>query len=461
VSGRDSLHLVGVLLALPLIACSTSGDGVPLPNLQGVEEPVADAVERARAAVIEAPSSAKAWGKLGDRLRLHNWSAEAAFCYRKAEALEPDEFMWPYLLGHALAASDPRGAALAFATAVEHDASYAPARIHYARVLVRMGRAEEARQQFEAAGRIDPRLPQSWIGLGQLALADGDYPTARTRLEEAMSLNPRNGQIHRALAQTYLGLGNPKRAEFHGERAAALPGTIKLPDPRLEQADSEMSIGSVAHNRAGRQLERQGRLDEAAEHYRKAIEIRPEIPEPRVNLGMILAQQGQLEDAIAQYQEALGIHPEFADAWFRLGRAQERLGRLKQATDAYRETLRINPDHGEAHYRLGSVLAGEGLSVEAATHLAEAARILPGRAAIHMNLGIALARQGKFEPAVENLSIAVRIDADNADAHYNLGAILAELGQPEPAARHFREVLRIRPQDVQAAHALSQVTGGG
>jgi tetratricopeptide (TPR) repeat protein len=148
----------------------------------------------------------------------------------------------------------------------------------------------------------------------------------------------------------------------------------------------------MAHINLGKEMSRQGRLDEAEAHFSHAATLRPDNDKARYDLGVVLSRQGRAQEAI----------------------------------EAYIEALQINPDHSEAHNNLGNVLASLERYEEAALHFSEALRIVPGHAEIHNNLANALASQGRFDDAIESYTEALRIDPDNATARQNL-AIVREL----------------------------------
>jgi len=69
----------------------------------------------------------------------------------------------------------------------------------------------------------------------------------------------------------------------------------------------------LAHNNLGETLARQGHLDEAIAHYRKALEIQSDCILALNNLGQVLARRGRPEEAIAQYHKALKIQPDYLE----------------------------------------------------------------------------------------------------------------------------------------------------
>ncbi|MBW1895285.1 MAG: tetratricopeptide repeat protein, partial [Deltaproteobacteria bacterium] len=96
----------------------------------------------------------------------------------------------------------------------------------------------------------------------------------------------------------------------------------------------------------------QGRLEEAAAGYRKALTIKPDYVEAHSNLGTVLIAQGRLEEAAAGYRKALAIKPDFAEAHNNLGNVLIEQGRLEEAAAGYRKALAIKPDFVEAHSNL-------------------------------------------------------------------------------------------------------------
>ena len=62
----------------------------------------------------------------------------------------------------------------------------------------------------------------------------------------------------------------------------------------------------MAHYNLGTTLAAGGRIDEAIEHYRKALEIKPGYAEAHVNLGNAMAARGRMDEAIEHYREGPG-----------------------------------------------------------------------------------------------------------------------------------------------------------
>ena len=91
-------------------------------------------------------------------------------------------------------------------------------------------------------------------------------------------------------------------------------------------------------------LGKTGKLEEAIDHFQKALQLKPDIAEAHNNLGVVLAKIGKLDEAVEHYQEALQIRPDYAEARINLGNALRTLGKLDEAIEHYQKVLQIKAD---------------------------------------------------------------------------------------------------------------------
>jgi len=70
----------------------------------------------------------------------------------------------------------------------------------------------------------------------------------------------------------------------------------------------------LSHYNLGSALEKQGRTEEAIEHYLKALRIRPGYVDAYNNLGVSLFSKRDVKGAIASFREALRIKPDYSRA---------------------------------------------------------------------------------------------------------------------------------------------------
>ena len=70
----------------------------------------------------------------------------------------------------------------------------------------------------------------------------------------------------------------------------------------------------MAHFSLGNALAVQGKVEQAAAHFRACVESRPDYAPAQKNLGMALCRLGRREEGIAHLKEALRLKPDYEDA---------------------------------------------------------------------------------------------------------------------------------------------------
>lgn len=301
------------VVALVLAACgdTSPAEEIQLPSLAEVEAEVVEAITAAHEALLREPGSGKAWGRLGDQFFAHDFTAEAARCYSRAEELDPESFLWPYRLGLSWIKDHPELAAAPLERTLSSLDNYAPAHVVYANVLVRLSRDDEAIEHYTRASQLDPADPKSETGLGMLYIARSDFESARRHLEQALARDERHVEAHVAIAQVYLALGMDKKAQRHAELSRSLPQSSlewdAIATPNLPPT------GARARTRFGRHLEEQKRPEEALEQYRAALRSNPDYYLARRSLALLLVAQGRRDEAIELLREAERANPSFEE----------------------------------------------------------------------------------------------------------------------------------------------------
>lgn len=200
----------------------------------------------------------------------------------------------------------------------------------------------------------------------------------------------------------------------------------------------------------GVQYRQQGRLDEAVDVLRRALEHGPGDAQALSELAHALRWQGKLDEARSAAARAIEIAPALASAWFNLGAVQLEQGEAAQGIESYRKALQLKPDFAEAWSNLGGALAASGDKSGEIDAYRRAIGINPQLAPVWSNLGDALREAGQIEEAVAACRRAVELDPDSAAAWNNLGNALCEQGEHEEAVRVCERALQISPQLAEA-----------
>jgi Tfp pilus assembly protein PilF/2-polyprenyl-3-methyl-5-hydroxy-6-metoxy-1,4-benzoquinol methylase len=201
------------------------------------------------------------------------------------------------------------------------------------------------------------------------------------------------------------------------------------------------------HYSLGNAFRLQSKMDEAAAHYQRALVLKPNFAEAHNNFGNVLRRQSKLDEAAAHYQRALTLKPNFAEAHINLGNLFQDQGRADEAESQYRRALALNPDFAEAHSNLANVLNRQGKLDEAVLEYQRALALKPDYAEAHNNLGTALQNQGRTAEAVGHYRRALTLAPDNAEAHCNLGKALMDAGDSVEALKAIQRSIKIEESE--------------
>lgn len=180
------------------------------------------------------------------------------------------------------------------------------------------------------------------------------------------------------------------------------------------------STSSIAHTAIATVYYKEGRTNDAVDHYLRAIALDPASTEVMNNLGVAFAKQGKLADAITYYERAVRARPAYYEAYNNWGTALAGLGDLQGAIERYKRALAIKPDYPDAQVNWGNALVRLNQPADAIPHYEAAVASRPNHVDAHTNWGVALARQSRYDEAVEHFRAALALDPDNAEARQYL-----------------------------------------
>ena len=210
---------------------------------------------------------------------------------------------------------------------------HASARAHLGRVLLGLGRVEEARLSLETSLALAPYASDTCFDLANVLYIQGQHADASVHYQKTVELAPGH-------AEAWYNLGVTRSIEKRVDEAIACYQEALRLRPNYQDA----------HNNLGTLLQATGRMHEAVEHYRRAGSV-----ESSYNLGLWLQQQDQPEAAEAEYRSVLDRRPDHPEAHNNLGNLMLGLGRSDEALASYRRAIELNPGHTEAQWNLGLV----------------------------------------------------------------------------------------------------------
>src|SRR5258708_7844161 len=143
--------------------------------------------------------------------------------------------------------------------------------------------------------------------------------------------------------------------------------------------------------------------------------------------------QGRYQEAAAEYRKAIEKNPAALNLHYRLGRAllleSHQSANLQAARKEFEAELALNPSDAVAEYQVGQILVAEQ-NPAAARHFERAAELNPDFA----EPLIALAKI-KPDQAIPLLERAVKLQPSSESAHYSLMLAYRNAGRMEDAQR--------------------------
>ncbi len=167
-----------------------------------------------------------------------------------------------------------------------------------AEVYLKMGRLEEALDQYAQAVAKDPKNEGLRVRYASALLLKNQPQRAAQVLEEGHRQKPLGAEGWYTLGQAYLALGQPKNA------GVALENAVALAPLRFPQAYAHL----------GRIYMELGDYPKAKSRYTVAVKLDPQNPEYRLGLCLANEKLGDREGARYQCQEVLRLRPGLKEA---------------------------------------------------------------------------------------------------------------------------------------------------
>jgi tetratricopeptide (TPR) repeat protein/tRNA A-37 threonylcarbamoyl transferase component Bud32 len=272
---------------------------------------------------------------------------------------------------------------------------------------------------------------------------DGNLDRAITLFDQAIAKDPEFALAHAGVSAAYWQkYVNTNDAAWTTRAIDAGLEALRL-DPR--QADVHVALATAYHGL--------GRTPAAIDALDQALALQPNNDDAHRLLGDIHAAAGRTDEAVAAYERAIAIRPNYWQNHNRLAVALLRAGRYKDATASCVRVTELQPDSAIGFNNLGVVGMMEGDLALAERSLTRATEISP-RASNLSNLGTIHYWNGRFADARRAYEQAIALRPDSMDIRRNLGDALSRLGESAAAEAEYRialegaaNALKVNPRD--------------
>lgn len=276
----------------------------------------------------------------------------------------------------------------------------------------------------------EPGHPLSYLKLSSQLALDKQWPEALAIVSAGLAVLPDNNLLLGQSVRMHIAAGRFKEALAQTEqRLAHRPG----------DAFAYVLRGEI--HAAGKDWAA------AEQDYRKAMELKSDVPDTAIRLARILLFDRQEERVIKETENLIGAPSATMAQFLLLAELYAQTGRRSQALTVYERALKKFPESwvvmNNLAYYLASSEKPEAETMARAEKLAAQARLLaPGNPSALDTLGWIALKQGKMVQARTALSLALAGNPDNPEVNYHFGMYLLQDGKKEEARSFLERAVR-------------------
>ena len=383
--------------------------------------------------------------------------ADAEAELRKAIALNPDQAEWHFNLALTLEAAGRDAEALA---SYEHAIGLLPEEVEplvaAGVVCNRLGQHRRAIERLERALSLDRTLETPYPQLMEAHLRLGDHDEVEATFYLAqLELPEPSAACFAVMAESLIIRETWERAEWCLKRALQL-------DPSLPRLRARLGAIHAAT----------GRPQRALQLYLRDLRDDPGSIETLMDYGELLLSLGRLPDAAEKFRRVLELEPANVDAHHRLGRIAVIARRWEQAYLEFELVMRLDATYPQIRLDVAESLLGRGKRGEARGALSEELEAQRAReeqrealpvgdfgevqeVAYRRRLGELLLQAGRPRPAADQLHRASLIARDDVGLLRSLALACFLAGDRDGGTHASRRVLRLDPDCVRSLHNLA------
>lgn len=335
---------------------------------------------------------------------------------------------------------------------------------HYrqAETFANQQRFDEALHEYQKVIELDPMLPQAYLGLGNIYLAQFEFDTALETYTQAIELKLQLPEIYCNRGIVYTKQGAYEKAVADFQQALTIdtdytPARFELGFVYQQMGHYAKAVREYArvlpqrqgdlalHHNLGRCYSRLGQVEAAARQHEIAQQIRefqdaldlaqqqirekPDNPDGYMALAKIYADHNQPAQAFEQYKAAILKDASLMEAYDAVATLYIQYQQRGKAVPVYKTAVGVNSEYIKGHLMLG-LLYQRSNEPKASEHHLATARQLAEKAA-------------ETTPNVQNLNM--------------LGAIYLAMTDYNRAEATFQQALKVAPDNKQAQEYLHQI----
>jgi tetratricopeptide (TPR) repeat protein len=275
-----------------------------------------------------------------------------------------------------------------------------------------------------------------------------EIETALRLYEDALKKDSRFALAYAAIADASWRMYEDKKEPFWMNKALAAAKQAQQTNDSLPEV--HLAMGSAYLGA--------GRLAEAVEEMKRAVELAPNSDEVYRLLAAACLRSGQKNESIEAYQKAIQIAPYYWRNYNALGNAYYEFGDYDKALTAYKRVIELAPEISFGYENVGSVYFSQGKFKEAITNAEKALTITPNPD-LYDNIGEAYFYMNRYAESVPMFEKAVAMNPNSEENTGNLANAYRWNGQKEKSLATYDKAIALAFKELQVNPRNASVMG--
>ena len=184
---------------------------------------------------------------------------------------------------------------------------------------------------------------------------------------------------------------------------------------------------------------------DAANFFKRATQLNPDVADFWFNLALARYMSGELDQAMEAARIAVTVNPRYSEAWNQIGMILNDQKDWQNAKNAFEKGVEYTPDYGFGWVNLCGVLRELKELDDALEAGLKSVRLLPDLPQAHFNLAHCYDARQEYEKSVESISRCLELDPGYADAYSNLARTLNSLSRHTEAIEAATKAVDLAP----------------
>lgn len=359
-----------------------------------------------------------------------------------------------------------------YAESSKLDASHIPAHWGLANCAYAKGNADEARNQIQAALKVDPNNPNSWILLGDLEQAEGKPDAAEAAYVTALKHDPASipalfkhaslmlskgktdaaqqdlNNIRKAAPTNFMGDFLQAQLYFAADKTdAALESTLKSLKARPDNVPAYLLLGMLQYNKKS--------YSQAAKTLSQYVQIVPGNEAARKILAATYLKLGEPEQTLVLIKPLLLVKTSDPQAYALAAEAYMALKEPGTATSLFVKASDLVPADASLQTQLALSRMATGDTAQAITDLERASRSDTGAQQSGFVLTLHYLRNNQPDQALETLADLIKTSPNDPSLQNMKGVAYGSKNDFANARKSFEQALALAPDYFSAAHNLA------